>query len=69
MREIRIGLIGAGWMGKAHSVAYKNVPLVFGPAPAVPKLEMVADVNPDWAQAAARMIWASPAGARTGARW
>jgi predicted dehydrogenase len=53
MREIRIGLIGAGWMGKAHSVAYRNVPLVFGPEPAVPRLEMVADVNPDWAQAAA----------------
>jgi predicted dehydrogenase len=53
MREIRIGLIGAGWMGKAHSVAYRNVPMVFGPEPAVPKLEMVADVNPDWARRAA----------------
>ena len=53
MREIRVGLIGAGWMGKAHSVAYKNVPMVFGPEPAVPQLEMVADVNPDWARAAA----------------
>jgi predicted dehydrogenase len=53
MREIRIGLIGAGWMGKAHSVAYRNVPMVFGPEPAVPQLEMVADVNPDWARAAA----------------
>lgn len=53
MREIRIGLIGAGWMGKTHSVAYRNVPMVFGPEPAVPQLEMVADVNPDWARAAA----------------
>ena len=52
--EVRIGLIGAGWMGKAHTVAYRNVPLVFGPEPAMPKLEMVADVNPDWAEAAAR---------------
>jgi predicted dehydrogenase len=56
MRELRIGLIGAGWMGKAHSVAYKNVPLVFGPEPAVPKLEMIADVNPDWARAAAESL-------------
>jgi predicted dehydrogenase len=56
MREIRIGLIGAGWMGKAHSVAYKNVPLVFGPEPAVPQLEMVADVNPEWARAAAKNL-------------
>jgi hypothetical protein len=27
--ELRIGLIGAGWMGKAHAVAYKNVLMVF----------------------------------------
>jgi predicted dehydrogenase len=53
MREIRIGLIAAGWMGKAHSVAYRNVPMVFGPEPAVPKLEMVADDTPDWARRAA----------------
>ena len=53
MREIGIGLVGAGWMGKAHSVAYKNVPMVFGPEPAVPRLEMVADVDPDRARAAA----------------
>ncbi len=53
MREIRIGLIGAGWMGKAHSVAYQNVAAVFGTEPAVPKLEIVADLNPEWAKAAA----------------
>ena len=53
MREIGIGLVGAGWMGNAHSVAYRNVPLVFGHEPAVPKLAVVADLNPDWARAAA----------------
>jgi predicted dehydrogenase len=56
MREIKIGLIGAGWMGKAHSVAYRNVPMVFGPEPALPRLELVADVNPAWAEAAARNL-------------
>ena len=56
VREVRIGLIGAGWMGKAHAVAYKNVPMVFGPQPAVPALEMVADVNPAWAEAAAHNL-------------
>lgn len=56
MREIRIGLIGAGWMGKAHTVAYRNVPLVFGPEPAVPTLEVIADVNPDWARAGAESL-------------
>ncbi|MGH6900084.1 MAG: Gfo/Idh/MocA family protein, partial [Geminicoccaceae bacterium] len=56
MKEVRIGLIGAGWMGKAHAVAYRNVPMIFGPEPAVPILEMVADVNPAWAEAAARNL-------------
>ena len=56
VNEVRIGLIGAGWMGKAHAVAYKNVPMVFGPEPAVPALEMVADVNPAWAEAAAHNL-------------
>lgn len=54
VNEVRIGLIGAGWMGKAHAVAYQNVPMVFGPEPAAPTLEMVADINPAWAEAAAR---------------
>ena len=35
MREVRIGLIGAGWMGKAHGIAYQNRPW-FGTEPAVP---------------------------------
>jgi predicted dehydrogenase len=56
MTEVRIGLIGAGWMGKAHTVAYRNVPLVFGPEPATPKLEVIADVNPDWAKAGAENL-------------
>ncbi|MFQ5971809.1 MAG: Gfo/Idh/MocA family protein [Alphaproteobacteria bacterium] len=50
MTEVRIGLIGAGWMGKAHATAYRNVPMVFGNDPATPVLELVADLNPDWAQ-------------------
>jgi predicted dehydrogenase len=53
MGELRIGLVGAGWMGKAHAVAYQNVPLVFGREPAVPRVEMIADINAEWAKAAA----------------
>ena len=56
MREVRIGLIGAGWMGNAHTVAYRNVPMVFGPEPAIPTLEVIADVNPDWARAGAEKL-------------
>jgi predicted dehydrogenase len=56
VNEVRIGLIGAGWMGKVHAVAYRNLPMIFGPEPAVPTLEIVADVNPTWAEAAARNL-------------
>ena len=51
MKDIRIGLIGAGFMGKAHASAFKNVPLVFGNEPGRPILEIIADVD---AQAAAK---------------
>ena len=45
MKDIRIGLIGTGGMGKAHATAYKNVPLVFGNEPGRPVLEIVADID------------------------
>ena len=47
MKDIRIGLIGTGGMGKAHATAFKNVPLVFGNEPGRPVLEIVADVEPN----------------------
>ena len=31
MEKIRIGLVGAGWMGKAHSSAMLNEQMLFGP--------------------------------------
>ncbi|MCB9138649.1 MAG: Gfo/Idh/MocA family oxidoreductase [Caldilineaceae bacterium] len=45
MKEVRVGLIGTGGMGKAHAAAFKNVPLVFGNEPARPVLEIVADLD------------------------
>ena len=45
MKDIHIGLIGTGGMGKAHAVAFKNVPLVFGNGPGRPILEIVADID------------------------
>ena len=45
MQDIRIGLIGAVFMGKAHATAFKNVPLVFGNEPGRPILEIIADVD------------------------
>lgn len=53
MKEVRVGIVGAGWMGRAHSTAFRSVPMVFGQEPAVPVLETVADVNQDSARSLA----------------
>jgi predicted dehydrogenase len=53
MKEVRVAVVGAGWMGRAHATAFRSVPMVFGPEPAVPVLEVVADVNPQAARSLA----------------
>ncbi len=30
MKKLNVGLIGAGFMGKAHSLAYVAMPMFFG---------------------------------------
>ena len=42
--EVRIGLIGSGYMGKAHALAYRAVPGVFSLS-AQPTLELLADID------------------------
>ena len=56
MNEVRVGLIGVGWMGRAHATAIRSVPLYFGAEPAVPVLEVVADATPELAEAGARAV-------------
>ena len=56
MKEIRIGLVGAGWMGKAHSTAMLNEQMLFGPDFGVPVFEMVADNNEENAKIAQHKI-------------
>ncbi|MBN9508100.1 MAG: Gfo/Idh/MocA family oxidoreductase [Alphaproteobacteria bacterium] len=52
MRRIGIGLIGSGFMGRSHTLAFRAAPAVLAPA-AVPVLEMLADIDePSAAQAA-----------------
>ncbi|SEQ80932.1 Predicted dehydrogenase [Loktanella sp. DSM 29012] len=53
MREIGIGIIGGGYMGKAHAVAMSVVGAVFGTA-LRPRLEMIAASSPDSAARYAR---------------
>ena len=44
MKELGIGIIGTGFMGKAHAFAYRAALAAFPDIP-VPRLEMIADVN------------------------
>jgi len=50
---VKVGLIGAGFMGKAHSLAYAAMPMFFWPAPAMPVRSIIADVNSELAAEAA----------------
>ncbi len=52
-RNIRIGLIGTGFMGKAHAFGFASAPRVFD-LPYAVELHTVADVTDDAAAAAAR---------------
>ncbi|MEM7379460.1 MAG: Gfo/Idh/MocA family oxidoreductase [Pseudomonadota bacterium] len=55
MREIGIGLVGAGYMGKAHAVALHAVGAVFNTA-LRPRCEMIATRSEDGARAAAARL-------------
>ena len=46
MSDIAIGLIGTGFMGKCHALAFRAVSAVFPEVP-TPRLELLADVDPD----------------------
>lgn len=50
MKKLNIGLVGAGFMGKAHTVGYSNMPKLFWPAPAMPVLKTICDIEPEIAR-------------------
>jgi len=56
MRTINIGMIGAGFMGKAHSLSFAAMPMFFWPAPAMPVRKMIADVTEEAAADAAQRL-------------
>lgn len=53
MRKINIGMIGAGFMGKAHSLSMAAMPMFFWPAPAIPVRKVVCDLTMEAAEQAA----------------
>ncbi len=54
MKKLNVGLIGAGFMGKAHSLAYVAMPMFFWPAPAIPVRKTIVDVSDSIAAEAAQ---------------
>ncbi|UCQ36236.1 Gfo/Idh/MocA family protein [Edwardsiella piscicida] len=53
MKEVRIGLIGTGYIGRAHAIAYAQAPVVFNLRGRLVR-EMVAEVTPALAVARAQ---------------
>lgn len=53
MNQLNVGLIGAGFMGKAHALAYAAMPIYFWPAPALPIRKTIVDINEEVASEAA----------------
>ena len=44
-KKMNVGLIGAGFMAKAHSIAYAGMPMFFWPAPIIPVKKIIVDMN------------------------
>ena len=54
MQNLNVGLIGGGFMGKAHSLAYAAMPMFYWPAPALPVRSILAESSDALAAEAAR---------------
>ncbi len=52
--EVGIGMLGYAFMGKAHSNAFKTIPYMMYPPPAIPKMVSVSGRNEEAVQAAAQ---------------
>ncbi len=52
--EVGVGMLGYAFMGKAHSHAYKTIPYMMYPPPAIPRLEAIAGRNETAVAEAAR---------------
>jgi predicted dehydrogenase len=52
MKKLNVAMIGSGFMGKAHSLAYSAMPSFFWPPPAVPVRKVVVDMTEELASGA-----------------
>ncbi len=53
-KVMNVAMIGGGFMGKAHAMAYASMPMFFWPAPAIPRRKVVVDVTDGMAEEARR---------------
>jgi predicted dehydrogenase len=53
-RTLNVAMIGGGFMGKAHALAYAAMPMFFWPAPAMPVRKVVVDVTDELAEEGSR---------------
>ena len=42
-KELRLGVLGCGFMGKCHTNAYKKIPYIYAAAGVVPRLLVLCD--------------------------
>ncbi len=49
-KALNVAMIGGGFMGKAHAMAYAVMPMFFWPAPAIPHRKVVVDLTDSAAQ-------------------
>lgn len=55
-RNLNVAMIGGGFMGKAHALAYAAMPMFFWPAPAIPVRKVLVDVTADLAADGAKRL-------------
>lgn len=53
MKKLNVGMIGAGFMAKAHAVGYAAMPMYFWPTPAIAVRKTIADISEESAKDAA----------------
>lgn len=51
-KTLNVAMVGGGFMGKAHAMAYAAMPMFFWPAPAIPHRKVVVDMTDDLAETA-----------------
>ena len=55
-KTLNVAMIGGGFMGKAHALAYAAMPMFFSPAPAIPRRKILVDVTSELARAGAERL-------------